>query len=241
MMSHASACGFYGKLLGTGDFVRRDFPADLYARWDSWLQQGLQASRAELGEDWLEAYLSAPIWRFALAPGLAGASAWVGAMMPSVDRVGRYFPLTVIAASPPAASLFSLARAAESWLQAIEQPLLDSLDGPGLGADAFAQRLRAVDCKETVHDDDHGAELIARQDSLAIHAPRDAEVEQITRAFADTLAAHLLGDPLSLWWSAGSNRVAPGARLHAGLPQAGDFRRLLHDDVVPPAPESARS
>jgi type VI secretion system protein ImpM len=29
-------------------------------------------------------------------PGAAGAQAWAGVLMPSVDRVGRYFPLTLV-------------------------------------------------------------------------------------------------------------------------------------------------
>ena len=97
MASQLPTAGFYGKLFSTGDFVRRGFPVEIYELWDPWLQQGLLHSRAALGEHWLDAYLSAPIWRFVLAPGLAGDAAWVGAMMPSVDRVGRYFPLTVVA------------------------------------------------------------------------------------------------------------------------------------------------
>ena len=42
--------------------------------------------------------MSAPIWRFTLSPGLAGPSAMLGALMPSVDRVGRMFPLTLVTA-----------------------------------------------------------------------------------------------------------------------------------------------
>ncbi len=41
--------------------------------------------------------MSAPIWRFTLAPGLAGRYPVFGVLMPSVDRVGRQFPLTLVA------------------------------------------------------------------------------------------------------------------------------------------------
>ena len=48
-----------------------------------------------MGDVWLEAFLEAPVWRFVLPPGLCGARAAIGLIMPSVDKVGRYFPLTL--------------------------------------------------------------------------------------------------------------------------------------------------
>jgi len=62
----------------------------------------LFAAREKLGEDWLESYLKAPIWRFALMPGALDARPWFGVLMPSVDRVGRQFPLTFAASFAPA-------------------------------------------------------------------------------------------------------------------------------------------
>lgn len=78
-----------------GDFLRMDLSRGFVSVWDAWLQQSLQASRAALGDRFAPAYNSAPIWRFTLAPGLAGRDPVFGVMMPSVDRVGRAFPLTL--------------------------------------------------------------------------------------------------------------------------------------------------
>jgi type VI secretion system protein ImpM len=54
----------------------------------------LLASRAELGEEWRPAWLEAAVWRFALPSGVCGPEPVIGLWLPSVDRVGRYFPLT---------------------------------------------------------------------------------------------------------------------------------------------------
>jgi type VI secretion system protein ImpM len=54
----------------------------------------LLARRAELGAEWQPAWLEAAIWRFALPAGICGQEPVVGLWLPSVDRVGRYFPLT---------------------------------------------------------------------------------------------------------------------------------------------------
>lgn len=46
-------------------------------------------------------YLTSPVWRFAIAPGVLGPEGLGGVMMPSVDRVGRYFPLIIGAVGAP--------------------------------------------------------------------------------------------------------------------------------------------
>ena len=89
--------GFYGKLPARGDFVRGALPRDFTDRWDAWLAPAIAGSRAAMGEDWLPAFLEAPVWRFAFSAGLCGSRAAIGLMLPSVDRAGRYFPLTFAA------------------------------------------------------------------------------------------------------------------------------------------------
>lgn len=135
--------GVFGKIAGLGDFIRGDLPPGFEAAWDRWLQQGIVESRAALGARWAEAYSIAPIWRFALGPGLAGPGAVAGVLMPSQDRVGRMFPLTLVAAVP--ADRAEGALADEDAMVAMEEAALDTLDaGRGRGSlDAALGRLRA--------------------------------------------------------------------------------------------------
>jgi len=90
--------GWHGKLPSLGDFASRRLDASFIEPWDGWLAAGLLALREARPEGWLEDYLGSPSWRFLLMPGVlpgdAGKQAWAGVLMPSVDRVGRYFPLT---------------------------------------------------------------------------------------------------------------------------------------------------
>lgn len=118
--------GFFGKLPWLGDFVTRGLPNSFVTPWDSWLQAGMAATREELGDAWLERFLTAPIWRFVLPAGCAGP-AMAGVLMPSVDRVGRYFPLTVampLEADPPAEAPL----AAAFWFDELEAVALAALD-----------------------------------------------------------------------------------------------------------------
>ncbi|MEO8152542.1 MAG: type VI secretion system-associated protein TagF [Rhizobacter sp.] len=89
------APGWYGKLAMLGDFASRRLPQEFIDACDVWLARGVEVSRAQLGERWLDVYLTGPIWRFAWAPGVVDAQWWFGVMMPSVDKVGRYFPLVI--------------------------------------------------------------------------------------------------------------------------------------------------
>lgn len=86
--------GWYGKLPGMGDFAQRRLPEQFRSVWDNWLQAGLFELQSRQ-PDWVERYLESPVWFFVLGPQLAGPSAWLGVMMPSVDSAGRYFPLTL--------------------------------------------------------------------------------------------------------------------------------------------------
>lgn len=116
--------GLFGKLPARRDFVEHGMAPQFMAVWDPWLQGAVASSRHLLGAGWLDVYLSAPIWRFWIAPG-PGGPATLGALMPSVDGVGRYFPLTLVVQGDIAPPEFD---GHEGWFDAAEQLLLSALD-----------------------------------------------------------------------------------------------------------------
>ena len=120
--------GWYGKLPSLGDFASRRLPPDFVLPWDAWLQAVVQFTRAQLGEGWLDRYLTTPIWRFVLLPGLVGPTGWAGVLMPSVDRVGRYFPLTVAVPLPTRTAVAHAVFAGADWFDAVEETTLGALD-----------------------------------------------------------------------------------------------------------------
>jgi type VI secretion system protein ImpM len=89
--------GFTGKIPARGDFVHGGLPRDFTDPWHDWQSLAIAGSRTLMGEAWLDAFLEAPVWRFILPSGLCGPRTVVGLIMPSVDKVGRYFPLTLAA------------------------------------------------------------------------------------------------------------------------------------------------
>ena len=133
--------GFYGKLPSHGDFLRRRASEGFVRAWDAWLQEGLSASRAALGDQWLDVYLTSPAWRFACAAGVAGPTTVAGVIAPSVDRVGRYFPVTVVAELPPDVDVLSLAVDAAVFFDAAEQVVIETLETEEVDLEVFDLRV----------------------------------------------------------------------------------------------------
>ena len=113
--------GFFGKLPGYGDFVERNLPQSFIDHWDAWLQQSLASSQQWLGDQWLDYYLTAPIYHFALSPGCVDERCWLGLWIPSVDRVGRYFPLTLVQPFEDDIFLGAMLLNNEDWFQELDQ------------------------------------------------------------------------------------------------------------------------
>lgn len=128
--------GWWGKLPGTGDFSGRRLCSGHQRQLGDWLQDELGAMRARHSH-WQSAYLAAPLWHFALGAGLLGDAAQLGVLMPSVDKVGRYFPLVILQALPEAG-----ARTPGQWWERATATALQALaedQGPLQLEQALAQ------------------------------------------------------------------------------------------------------
>lgn len=127
-MIKANDVGLFGKLPAHGDFIYRDLPSNFINAWDTWLQGFVAHSQQELGDNWLDIYLTSPIWRFAFSDGIFDNHLWTGILLPSVDRVGRYFPFTIATRTPSATTAFHLLQQ-DNWFTRMEDLALAALDG----------------------------------------------------------------------------------------------------------------
>lgn len=203
--------GYFGKVSTLGDFVSRGLPDGLVAAWDAWLQQCIHASQQQLGDQWLNHYLTSPVWRFAISPGILGPEGLGGVMMPSVDRVGRYFPLMIAAVGAP--PLLDWFHKHAAWYDAIEDLARASLDS------AFR-----LDHFDTMPE-------------LAVAAgPRAAPAGGTWRfaldeGIGEQVVAAVLGGH-SVWWTEGSPGVEPSMLVCAGMPQVQSFGAMLHSTRI---------
>lgn len=224
------AAGFFGKLPERGDFLSRRLPSEFIGAWDPWLQAGLNAGHRLLGDRWLDVYLVGPIWHFVLTDGLAGPSPWAGILMPSVDRVGRYFPLTIAASVPAIGNPFYLLRSAANWLDRLQMLALEALEGALTVEDLNAALI------ELGRIPISGRQYRQETPRWARHTPAWrlglSDPRQIAEVIPDLLHETLTArHPVySLWWSGGTEHIAPSLLVHEGLPQHTAFTALYTGD-----------
>jgi type VI secretion system protein ImpM len=199
--------GILGKLPSHGDFLCLNLPPELARALDAWLAATLTASRDALGDRWLDAFLEAPFWRFALAAGCCGPQAAAGIWLPSVDRIGRYFPLLLLATldAPPRPA--TLLHRAGPWYDELQGLASTLLDGDLAPAD-LEPRLAGVGSPPIDPPDEAMPWRMPPGDGAGWHLAALAPVG-------------------SLWWGEGSSLVPPSLLACPALPPPGAFSAML--------------
>jgi type VI secretion system ImpM family protein len=116
-----SAVAVFGKTPRMGDFLRVGSGGPAGEALEQWVEQGLGHAEAKRGAGWPPAYNSGATYAFIFHPPRAAnvREVLVGVMKPSVDAVGRRFPLVVYARGLPRTF---------SWPHAIPMALGDFFD-----------------------------------------------------------------------------------------------------------------
>jgi type VI secretion system protein ImpM len=227
--------GLYGKLPSHGDFLRRRTSDAFVDAWDAWLQESMAASRALLADRWLDLYLTSPAWRFACDAGACGSDAVIGVMVPSVDRVGRYFPLTLVVPLPREMSILGAASTATTFFERAERLLVQTLEAEHVDFEEFDARvmelataLESLRRPQAVVLDAAAADLLDKNGVPCWHMPVGS-ADRIGAVF-DQLLSHRLSTvyrPFTMWWTDGSPDVQPTSLLARGLPSPSIFSALL--------------
>jgi type VI secretion system protein ImpM len=212
--------GWYGKLPSLGDFASRRLDAGFIDPWDGWLAGGLLALREASPETWLDDYLSSPSWRFLLMPGVlpgaAGSSGWAGVLMPSVDRVGRYFPLSLVLPLGAGPAHTAQMGALWGWLARLDELARDALHDDW-SADRLEEELARMALPDLVAVAAPDADLPMGDGALTeCSAGTDAAVQIGTEAQA-LWAPRVAG---RAWWQARPDDAPARLLLSRGLPAA---------------------
>ncbi|MCX7068693.1 MAG: type VI secretion system-associated protein TagF [Methylococcales bacterium] len=220
--------GFYGKLPIIGDFVSRRLPNEFISPWDNWLQAALAASREELGDDWLNRYLTSPIWRFLLSPGVCGDKAVAGIVMPSVDRVGRYFPMTVAVVFEQSPQLPFLFTAGSVWFEQLEDAALTGLEG-NMDINAFDQLIQSIPVF-SVPTNSSPNQQSSEKKSFYTAIENSGQINNAFVGLNTKLLARFMSG-YSLWTNEGSQHVQAALLACEGLPPISSFTDFLTDRV----------
>lgn len=224
-MSLTKTSGIYGKLPGYGDFIFRNLKASFINPWDTWLQNYISVTKEQLGNNWLDIYLTSPIWRFVFSPGVIDTNVYAGIMMPSVDRVGRYFPISVVNVLPGSVTPVELLLEDNGWFNAMEVQCLAALNGE-LDADELVANVSGLEVKIK-------SKYQATMD-LGGSGPMAFQLGACDPGQIQTLLPYYLNASLSsalssfsVWMTSGSEYIPPILFSSQGLPQVGSAASML--------------
>ena len=225
----SEVAAWYGKLSSLGDFAQRRMPAELFSAFDTWLSTAMRDGREQLGERWLDIYLTAPVLRFAWAPGVIDSRWWFGVLMPSCDSVGRYFPLVIAQPRARAPEDRIALDHLELWYEHLAHAALHTLgDDDGGSLDALEAALNeappwptpgrqaTVTSRETRHGDHLGLAPAATLNQW-LHG---MALRDMNRRLAGC----------TVWWRVTEDRVGDSVDILSGLPDGADFAALLSGD-----------
>ena len=213
---------FFGKLPLAGDFLAVGIDGATGDAFREWAVDGVTYCRDQDPDGWREAYLSAPIWRFASRAGVFGPAPRVGVMMPSVDSVGRLFPAFASATTVEQSPALALA-AASRTLDQFEALLMSTLAEGAQRADFDAGFEALAAAAEALALD---ADVAARP---GLAPTQDDPGAALAAAYATLIDGADIG---SAWWTRDgrddmANARASAAFFRPGAPSADDWPMLL--------------
>ncbi|KAA1177363.1 type VI secretion system-associated protein TagF [Rhizobium tropici] len=197
------AIGFFGKLPTHGDFVSSALGLRLQSELDRWIHGGLIALEAALGTEWRRLFHATTAWRFVVGSGIWGPTAMAGVILPSRDRVGRSFPLIIVAQLQRFSGQLRDLCEDDSWFTAVEA-LAETSDKADFDMQRFIESIKRL-------------------------RPPFADKRS---AVAQSAAAGEAGEPASLWWRINpGTRHGKGFRTTTA-PTAQDFVKLVTTDAI---------
>lgn len=216
--------GVYGKLPMHGDFIHRNLPTTFISTWDEWLQLFIAGSKEQMGDDWLDIYLTSPLWRFVVSSGVVDENHWAGIMLPSVDQVGRYYPFSI--AMPLASHLNPLEFITlnTQWYEQIEELALQTLDDQ-FSVDELVDKVNAIEFNTSMSYVKTGQLM----NSNALHINMQFAEELPMSVYAHFLDSLLLKsmNSYSVWATSGSERIAPCLCSVQSLPSVSNIPAMM--------------
>ena len=227
-MKSIMRCGLFGKLGARRDFIALATPRSFLEAWEPWVQSSMSASRYQLGDQWQQAFLTAPVWRFWLGADICGTTV-VGAIMSSLDGMGRYYPLTLHGIADAAAPISPPdVDTLDEWFGTAESFLLSTLAQDAAFED-ISLRLDGLAAPPTMSRAAAGTGIMSLGEGMSamINAGTD---------FAATLSALRAASPevyaaASFWWTVGGGDFPPLALSCRGLPDPYRYSTLLTGDL----------
>jgi type VI secretion system protein ImpM len=226
-----SSIGYYGKIPNKGDFISKNLPRSFTEPWHRWAKEAMACSRDQLKQTWEECYLTTPLYQYILSPGICGSTLWIGVMMPSVDKVGRYYPMTLCRSVSSLANPFTLFEKHQLWFRQSERLLLSCLDDDfslhhfdaALSQCTENEAMSKNNENENMNQDSNT--ITMQQFTLHNYADSAWQMPMVNNntqnglypMLLNSMASTFLG-AYSLWRTQGSAVISPSMVMSEGLP-----------------------
>ncbi|MGI9354672.1 MAG: type VI secretion system-associated protein TagF [Rhizobiaceae bacterium] len=215
--------GLFGKLPAKRDFMAVRVPRSVLEPYENWLQSALAISQNKLGFGWEDTYLVAPIWRFWIGPSVFGNTC-AGAIMPSVDKVGRYFPLTIMyIGASDGSDAVPMLTGYDDWYASVEEQLLNCLR-EDIEVDTGTILLNLNEPIST--NGRQNVDVVRFKEGLSFTGQPSQAIEEFVTSSREAYF-NVAAAARSFWWSKGPESGIP--KLHAvdGLPDPHFFSQML--------------
>ncbi len=198
-------------------------PRAVLEPYENWLQAGLAMSRNDLGFGWEDVYLVAPIWRFWIGHSVLGHTC-AGAIMPSVDKVGRYFPLTIMhIGSPEEAGSKPMLTGYDDWYASVETQLLNCLRDD-IEVEPSDILLSLSD--PLVANSEASVSVFHSRTGVSFCGQPSQSIEDFIASSREEHFNSAAGNR-SFWWSKGPEQGIPKLHVVDGLPDPHFFSQML--------------
>jgi len=219
--------GLYGKLPAHGDFVHRNLPDNFVNVWDEWLQHYIAGTKEQIGENWLNLYLTSPMWRYMLSEGTIDDSAWSGIVLPSVDKVGRYFPFSIATKLPSNINPLEFLLNDNSWFNDIETLSLEALE-TNISVEAVIDLIDDVEISYTklYTRSENSTENMAENNPIVISMVDEKQTSSTSSYMLDIVLQNSFSS-YSAWTTKGSEQVSPVLFYTQGLPDISGLSTMI--------------
>jgi len=213
--------GLFGKLPAHGDFISRRLPQSFISVWDGWLQCSVAGSQELLPQGWLDFFLTSPIWRFAISSGVIDDSAWAGVVLPSVDSVGRYFPLTLVRPLSRGQDVFDFIISNDAWYQAMETVALSALQEQLSADDVLSHIDQAQTEAGLMQNTDSAAGFLSNGSVVLQGADFGAQFMSLAKTLTD------FNGSVGIWASSAGESGTGRTLIRKGLPEPREYAGMI--------------
>ncbi|UXI02683.1 type VI secretion system-associated protein TagF [Photobacterium sp. TY1-4] len=210
-----SKFGYFGKVPERGDYIYHDVSVEFTEVWSEWLQSVLAVSKEQLAEQWLEAFLTSPVWHFSLSPGVCSDKTVIGTMMPSVDQVGRHYFFTTVREVNKNPYDYWMSR---DWSLKIERHLLKLYDDEN----ALEPWLATFSDNDWLIEDEPVPSSPRIMKGMIVVDESESDSDYFIHHLAESSF-----DNYCIWWTSGSQKIQKCKFITSGLPLVGQFSAML--------------